>query len=151
MKIIKESKMITYPVSFYGKSQAGYGIKNPWDTSSSNMTSGCSVPVEFEGAGGSFSPEDYFLLSLQNCFVATFKVYSEYSKLIFETITITSELIVDKSEENKPIMKTIILHVELFHPSDEKKAHLLIKKTVENGFILQSVKTEIIVQTLFRY
>ena len=142
--------MISYPVSFHGASRANSGIQNEWKVTSSGLDTTCSVPKEFEGSGGAFSPEDFFLLSLQNCFVATFKVYAEYSRLSFDQLNVTGELIVDKNDNLKPVMKACKLIIELYNPSDKKKSDLLIKKTLENGFILQSVKTEIITQTIYR-
>jgi organic hydroperoxide reductase OsmC/OhrA len=136
--------MIAYPVSFYGQSNAQSGMQNKWTVMSSDFSSTCAIPKEFEGCGETFSPEDFFLLSLQNCFIATFKVYAEYSKLSFSNLQVSSELIVDKNEIQKPIMKSLKLNIQLTNTSDIKKADLLIKKTLENGFILQSVKTEII-------
>lgn len=142
--------MITYPVSFHGIGSTTSGIQTEWKVSSSNFETSCSVPKEFEGPGSAFSPEDFFLLALKNCFIATFKVYAEYSRLNFESLNIIGELIVDKNEQEKPVMKALKLKIELTNASDQKKALLLIKKTLENGFILQSVKTEIITETFFR-
>jgi len=136
--------MITYPISFFGKTEATAGIKKSWLSQASGFEIGCAVPKEFEGAGGNFSPEDFFLMALQNCFVATFIVYSEYSKLTFDQIKVKAELVVDKDEHQKIMMKKLHLKIELQNVSDLKRAQLLINKTIENGFILQSVKTEII-------
>lgn len=47
----------------------------------------------------------------------------------------------DKTEASNPTMKSLHLAITLTAPDNEKKAHLLIKKTMETGFILQSVKT----------
>lgn len=141
--------MINYPVSFQGSGNATPGIQNEWKVSSSDFDLTCSVPKEFEGSGKTFSPEDFFLLSLQNCFVATFKVYAEYSKLNFDFLDVSSELIVDKNEAQKPVMKKLKLQIDLTNVSDKKKSDLLIRKTLENGFILQSVKTEI--ETVVNY
>ena len=33
-----------------------------------------TIPSEFEGPGGGYSPEDFYALALLNCFGATFKV-----------------------------------------------------------------------------
>ena len=142
--------MISYPISFHGVSEANSGMQNVWTVSSSNFETSCAVPKEFEGCGGTFSPEDFFLLSLQNCFIATFKVYAEYSKLNFDKLHVTSELIVDKNDNNKPVMKTLKLKIEITNPSDQRKADMLIKKTLDNGFILQSVNTEIIPEICIR-
>lgn len=142
--------MITYPISFHGSSEATAGIQSEWKVNSSSFSATCCVPKEFEGSGSAFSPEDFFLLSLQNCFVATFKVYAEYSRLSFENLNISGELIVDKNEIQKPVMKALKLRIEISNPSDKKKADLLVKKTLENGFILQSVKTEILTEIFYR-
>lgn len=141
--------MITYPLSFFSSASALSGIKNNWEIEASGNKAMCSVPVEFEGPGGAFSPEDFFLLAAQNCFIATFKVYAEYSKLSFESLEVKSELIVDKNEENKPVMKTVKFFINVAGVSDEKKANLLIKKTFENGFILQSVKSQLVHEVIF--
>lgn len=142
--------MISYPLSFYGSSDAQSGIQTEWEVVASDLTTKCAVPKEFEGPGNAFSPEDFFLLSLQNCFIATFKVFAEYSKLSFDNLNLSSELIVDKNENQKPVMKQLKLKIELVSPSDKKKADLLIKKTLENGFILQSVKTEILAEVIYK-
>ena len=114
-----------------------------WETSSSSFKSFCAVPKEFEGSGTSTSPEDFYLMALQNCFMATFKVYAQYSKLSFEKLDVKTELIVDLNESKKPCMKEIQFKIDVFGASDLKKAQLLVNKTLENGFILQSVKTTI--------
>lgn len=141
--------MITYPISFHGESLAGQGIQSEWKVTSSSFKSNCAVPKEFEGSGKAFSPEGFFLLSLQNCFVATFKVYAEYSKLNFDFLKVTGELVVDKNESNRPVMKTLKLNIQITNPSDKKKSDLLIKKTLDNGFILQSVRTEIVTEVMY--
>jgi organic hydroperoxide reductase OsmC/OhrA len=136
--------MVNFPVAFIGQSQATSGIKTAWMTSASEGESACCIPPEFEGQGGNFSPEDFFLLALQNCFVATFKVYAEYSKLSFTNLQVKGELIVDKNDDGKPVMKDFNLMIEIDEVQDQKKALLLIKKTLSNGFILQSVKTNVV-------
>lgn len=135
--------MIQYPIQFFGQSDAGPGIQKSWSTESSGFATGCSVPKEFEGDGTFQSPEDYFLLAVQNCFIATFKVYAHYSKLAFNQLTVESELEVNKTETGNVVMKSVTLRIDLSGVSDEKKARLLVDKTLAQGFILQSVKSEI--------
>lgn len=135
--------MINYPISFYANAETHMGVEDAWQVEASDFKTSCSVPKEFEGGGEALSPEDYYLMALQNCFVATFKVYAKYSKLSFSQLQVKAELIVDKDQEAKPFMKTVKLDVKISEASDEKKAQLLYKKTLENGFILRSIKTEI--------
>jgi organic hydroperoxide reductase OsmC/OhrA len=135
--------MISYPVSFYASCESPDGIAEPWDIEASTYRASCAVPREFEGGGSAFSPEDFYLLALQNCFVATFKVFAQYSRLNFSKLVANARLVVDKDESGRPCMKAVVIDVTLEAPSDAKKAQLIFNKTLENGFILRSVKTEI--------
>ena len=135
--------MITYPVNFEASAQSQMGMKNPWIASASTLEVNCAVPREFDGPGGEFSPEDFFLLAVQNCFIGTFKVFAEFSRLHFESLNLNSKLVVNKDESGKPWMDSIHIKINISGLSDEKKLHLLINKTFENGFILRSIKTKI--------
>ena len=136
--------MTSYPISFFGSSSSAPGIAESWSTQASEFEIKCAVPKEFDGGGQGISPEDLYLLALQNCFLATFKVYAHYSKLSFKNVEVKCELVVDLDESKKPCMKKILMHINLISASDLKKAQLLVKKALDNGFILQSVKTKII-------
>lgn len=135
--------MLSYPITFNGSASATSGMKTSWEVEASGFSEQCCVPAEFEGQGGTFSPEDFFLLALENCFVATFKVYAEYSKLNYQALNLKSQLIVDKDESGKPMMSAVHFDIELTGVSDEKRATLLVNKTLDSGFILRSVKTKI--------
>ena len=136
--------MITYPIKFEASAESLSGMNVPWNITASSFDASCSVPESFDGPGGTFSPEDFFMMSLQNCFVATFKVFAEYSRLTYSTLKVDAQLIVNKDDSGKPWMETVNLKIKIQGVEDTKKAHLLVKKTLENGFILRSVKSEII-------
>jgi organic hydroperoxide reductase OsmC/OhrA len=133
--------MITYPISFEAKTKSACGIAGSWTTDSNGHCSSISVPPEFEGPGGALSPEDLFNHALTNCFVATFKVYAEKSKLTFERVEAESRLLVDLDESKKPVMKEFFLKAKILKPSNPEKATLLANKAAKSGFILNSVKT----------
>ena len=133
--------MIQYPIEFSSSTESMGGMTSLWKTASPDGASQCSIPKEFMGPGGALSPEDLFNHALTNCFVATFKVYAENSKLQFEKVTVESKLIVDLDERKKPVMKEFFLKAVISHPSNPDKAKLLAKKACESGFILNSVKT----------
>lgn len=135
--------MISYPISFYGESMTKPGIESPWLTRASGFEGTCSIPTSFEGPGTDLSPEDYFLLAIKNCFVATFKVYAAYSSLSYRQLHVTAELVVDKNDLGRPVMSSVRLNVELYHPSDLKKAQKIFDKAMASGPILCSVKTQI--------
>ncbi len=139
--------MFKYPMLFQAESSTQSGVQKTWTitskTSQDNWTATCAVPPEFNGPGGGFSPEDLFAQALTNCFVATFKVYAENSKLDYEGLNASSTLTVDLDENKKPVMKKLKLSVSILNPSNQEKAELLAKKSFQSGFILNSVKTEI--------
>jgi len=96
--------MIQYPLSFFASASSASGIQTLWDIESGGHALRCSIPPEFEGPGGAMSPEDLFAQALTNCFLATFKVYVEKSKLGFSEINAQTELIVDLDEKKRPVM-----------------------------------------------
>ena len=134
--------MIKYPLFFESETQASSGTRGTWVTRSQNHSSTCSVPEEFLGSGGALSPEDLFNHALTNCFVATFKVYAENSKLTFDSLSAQSRLHVEADDQKNVVMKSIHIHVKIKNPTNPDKALFLAKKAVSAGFILNSVKTE---------
>jgi organic hydroperoxide reductase OsmC/OhrA len=134
--------MTKYPVSFFAKAQAHYGIQSQWTVESLQLKTYCAIPREFEGPGAALSPEDLFAQSLVGCFIATFKVFAEKSKVDFKDIMAEAELIVDLNEERKPIMKTCTLHVHIIRSTRPDRVKTLADKAFSSGFILNSVKTE---------
>lgn len=136
--------MIQYPIEFKTVVEAPCGIQSNWKVRSVEYEVDCSIPPEFEGPGGAFSPEDLYAQALTNCFVATYKVYTEKSKINFESIKTTGSLIVDLDPETKkPIMKDFFLKVEINKPSNPERAKMLAERAFQSGFILNSVKTNL--------
>lgn len=133
--------MISYPMSFTGSASSESGIQSLWKFESQNHAGLCAIPPEFEGPGGAFSPEDLFAQALTNCFIGTFKVFAEKSKLSFETLNVQSELIVDLDDSKKPVMKKCILHVKFTGVENPTRLKLLAERVMSSGFILRSVKT----------
>ena len=81
-------------------------------------------------------------MALNNCFVATFKVYAERSRLQFLNIKIDSQLSVDRDETGSPIMKHIEMKIVLSGADTQKDlAERLLQKTSETCMVLNSTKT----------
>ena len=133
--------MITYPVHFHANGKASSGLANTWSNKAGPFETQCSIPAEFNGPGNALSPEDFFNQALMNCFIGTFKVIAENSKLSFQSLDCASELIVDKDESQKPVMKELTLHVQLKGVTDVEKAKRIAQRAFDTGFILNSVKT----------
>jgi organic hydroperoxide reductase OsmC/OhrA len=135
--------MIQYPIPFDTRAHAPGGLSAPWSAVSGEHTSTVTVPPEFAGPGGALSPEDLFNQALTSCFIGTFKVYAENSKLTYEAVEAEARLIVDLDENRKPVMKELHLRARIVKPSNRDRALLLARKALQAGFILNSVKTEI--------
>ena len=135
--------MTKYPVSFYVKAHSPSGIQSRWTMESLALSSTYAIPPEFEGPGVALSPEDLFAQALVGCFVATFKVYAEKSKIDFTDLKVEAELIVDLTEEKKPVMQKCNLHVNILGSSRPDRVKTIAEKAFNSGFILNSVKTEV--------
>ena len=136
--------MIHYPIQFKVKAEAVSGIQKAWSASAEGFPTPApvAVPPEFEGPGGGYSPEDLYAFALMNCFIATFKVISEKSKLEYVSIRTNGLLTVDRNESGVPWMKAFQLTVELAGANDVERAKRLLEKTSQSCMILNSVKTE---------
>lgn len=134
--------MFKYPFSFFAEVDAQSGIGSLWKSTSQKIQSTCSIPPEFEGPGGGLSPEDLFAQALGNCFVATFKVFVEKSKLNFSELSTKVELVVDLDESKKPVMRRCLLKVVVSGCDNPDRVKILAEKAFKSGFIINSVKTE---------
>ena len=138
--------MIQYPLKFKFTSHASSGVKSLW---SSNTQDGgnlaCAIPPEFEGPGGGYSPEDFFGLAVMNCFIATFKVIAERSKLLFLAIDAQGELTVDRDEKGAPWMSAMSVQIklQLEGGQDQGRAQHLLEKTAASCLVARSIKTDV--------
>ena len=139
--------MIHYPLTFKVSSSATSGALSTWDsvfyrTAGDPVQSLVSIPPEFEGPGGGYSPEDFYSLALINCFVATFKVIADKSKLNFKCLECHGLLTVDRDEKGVPWMSSFRLKGTLTGVADIERAKRILEKTSQSCMILNSVKTE---------
>jgi uncharacterized OsmC-like protein len=138
--------MIKYPLDFSVSTQSQSSISSVWSSEvgslSERRVATVAIPPEFEGPGGGYSPEDFYALALLNCFVATFKVIAEKSKLQYESIEGRGILQVDRNEKGIPWMKSFKMNFALVGAVDSERATRLLEKTSQSCMILNSVKTE---------
>jgi organic hydroperoxide reductase OsmC/OhrA len=138
--------MVHYPLLFKVSSHGPSGTSSPWQTgvpftAESGQPLTAAIPPEFAGPGGGYSPEDFYALALINCFIATFKVIAERSKLEYETIQASGTLTVDRDDQGAPWMKHFLLEVELGGARDPERAGRLLEKASQSCLILNSVRT----------
>jgi organic hydroperoxide reductase OsmC/OhrA len=134
--------MIQYPLKFSVRSESPSGIQSRWSTESQDAGKiTCAIPESFGGPGKGASPEDFFAFAVANCFIATFKVIAEKSKLEYQSLTIDSELTVDRDAQGAPWMASQHLVVTLQSPSDRERAERILTKTSQSCIVLNSIKT----------
>lgn len=136
--------MMTYPMLFKVTAEAASGIQTTWSTQSSSDSQKAlvAIPPEFGGPGGGFSPEDLYAMALTNCFVATFKVFAEKSRLSFGELKVQTTLSVDRNEKGQPWMAKAGLNIEINGVAQKETAQRLLEKTSQGCMILNSVLTE---------
>jgi uncharacterized OsmC-like protein len=138
--------MIQYPLDFKVSTKSEASVQSTWQSEVNSPTgklvSVVAIPPEFEGPGGGYSPEDLYSLALLNCFIATFKVIAEKSRLVFESIEGEGTLQVDRNESGVPWMKSFRMNFTLIGAADADRATRILEKTSQSCMILNSVKTE---------
>lgn len=135
--------MTKLPLEFWSEAKADKSFDQPWVISSGEMRASCSIPAEFGGAGGGFSPEDLFLQAAINCFIGTFKVVTKLSKFSFSELQVKGKLIVDKNEDHQIMMKSIALEINVTGVERPDRLETIVSKVIRDGFILNSVKSDI--------
>lgn len=131
------------PMDFFGKARALSGTQTPWDIESGSNKAVCCVPIEFNGPGTGFSPEDLFLQSIISCFTGTMKVFAENSKVKYAGFDVEGVLTVDKNTDNQIVMKHVLLKIYPKGLESLEKFKVLAEKAIKSGFILNSVKTQL--------
>ena len=132
----------TFAVESFGQS----GIASSWVNRLSDKH--CDdikmiIPVEFEGPGGTYSPEDLYALSLMNCYLATFKYIAEKSKLQYETIKGNAILNVDKGDRKALWMESVHIKIHLSGCANKERALAMMEKTKSQCMIINSVQTKV--------
>jgi len=131
------------PIEFSVSSSSTSGINTIWDAKFEKSSFKCAIPPCFEGPGNGASPEDLYALSLLNCFIATFKVIAEKSRLNYEKIEGKAKLVVDQDSNGNPWMANIILDYILFSPDNRSRAERILKKVETQSMVINSVKSKV--------
>ncbi len=136
--------MNQYPMAFNVSAEGTSGIQSAWTTHAEKYQHDIpmAIPPEFDGPGTGLSPEDLYALALQNCFIATFKVFAEKSRLVFNAINVNSVLEVDRDDKGRPWMARIHIKIKLTGVVQADNAKRILERTSQNCMILNSVNSE---------
>ena len=131
------------PMHFEVEAEGQSGMQNAFTARAHSLNPiTCAIPTEFGGPGRGYSPEDLFALSLVSCFIATFKVFAEKSKLTFEEIAVKAVLTIAKNQSGVLALTKLDIQVDLQAPSDHEKAMKLMHEADKYCLISNAVKVE---------
>jgi peroxiredoxin-like protein len=106
-----------------------------------------SVPPEFGGEGGMWTPEHLLLSAVASCFVATYRGMATKSNLDFQTIEITVEGVIEKQEGSLRFTRIILRPEALIgREEDRARASRLLEKAEQGCLIARSLSAEIEMQ-----
>lgn len=135
--------MIRFPVKTEVKATATQGVRTHWDAQAGTLPAiNSSIPPEFLGPGGGYSPEDLFAIALVNCIIATFKVYCEKFKLSFAELHAKAILTTDlQPSDNLIWMKHIEVFIDVTGSSDEEDIRRQLESAIRNCAVSNSIKS----------
>jgi organic hydroperoxide reductase OsmC/OhrA len=108
-----------------------------------------ATPPEFQGHEGMWSPEHYFVSSINACFMTTFLAISQMSKLEFVSFRAKAQGKLDRVEGQGLQITEIILRPQLVirYSRDLGRAGRILEKAEKNCLISNSVKTRVRLET----
>ena len=96
------------------------------------------IPPEFGGEFDGPAPENYYAVTLTNCFVATLKVIADNSDQAYEKVVASGTLKL-RPKDGSTVVDSFDLEVEFHVDSPDQKTESVLKMTRKNCFILNSV------------
>ena len=106
----------------------------------STLENGCKLevapPLNFDGPGDTWTPEEMLLGAVANCLVLTFRTIANASKLSWLEIHCHSEGVLDKVDRSVKFTR-IDTHAKLViaSESDREQAEKVLEKTERNCFV----------------
>ncbi|WP_461482350.1 OsmC family protein [Porticoccus sp.] len=110
----------------------------------STLENGCTLevapPLNFDGPGDTWTPEEMLLAAVANCLTLTFKAIANVAKLEWSEIHCHSEGVLDKVERSVKFTR-IDSHARLVIPAggDREQAAKVLEKTERNCFVSNSL------------
>lgn len=101
-------------------------------------------PVQFDGPGDRWSPEDLLVASVADCFILTFRAIAKHSKLEWTSLECDASGTLDK-DGRTTCFTAFAITAKLVVPegTDTEKAHKLLEKSEQNCLVTNSLKSEV--------
>lgn len=133
------------PMQFPAEARSEFGIEKDWAGRASvgapDLKFG--VPKEFGGPGTGLSPEDLFVSALVNCYIATFKVIAQNSKIQFARIEGSGVLTLDKDSGGETWFTSALLKFNVSGAANVERTQRLMERVSKQCMVINSVKTAV--------
>lgn len=133
------------PMQFPASAESKNGINVDWSAHASAGASdlACGIPKEFGGPGTGLSPEDLFISALLNCYIATFKVIAQNSKIEFASIAGSGVLTLDKDANGETWFTEALLKLQVTGAANAERTQRLMERVSKQCMVINSVKTKV--------
>lgn len=132
--------MVEYSEDYHAHATAS-DDSDQWTTDSRGEFE-VGIPAEFGGDFDGPAPENYYAIALTNCFVATFKVVAANSGVEFDEIVAGGTLKL-RPKDGTTVVDSFELDVELHTDAADRKSELVLERTRNHCFILDSVDFDV--------
>lgn len=106
-----------------------------------------TVPPEFGGETGFWTPEHLLLAAVASCYVATFRGMAGKSNLEFHAIEVSVQGVIEKQDGYLSFTKIILRpQVRLEREEDRERATRLLEKADHGCLIARSLASDIVLQ-----
>lgn len=103
-----------------------------------------NAPIEFDGAGDCWSPEDLLVAVVGDCFILTFRAVATASKFEWSKLVVTVGGKLDKADKGLQFTEfTIKATITTTAGVDEDMAKKLLHKAERNCLITSSLKASV--------
>jgi organic hydroperoxide reductase OsmC/OhrA len=128
--------MVAYSEDFHARAEST-DVGDSW-TAHSRGAFEVGIPPEFGGEFDGPAPENFYAVTLTNCFVATLKVIADNSDQAYEQVVAEGTLKL-RPEDGDTVVDSFDLDVEFHVDSPSRKTESILKLTRKNCVILNSV------------
>ena len=106
-----------------------------------------TIPPEFGGETGMWTPEHFLLAAVASCYVATFRGMADKSNLEFHAIAVAVEGVIEKQDGCLRFTRiTLRPEVTIDREADRERAGHLLEKAERGCLIARSLSAEFVLE-----
>ena len=127
-----------YQETTYGTARGNFAT-----TLRNDCTLEVAAPLNFDGPGNTWTPEEMLLGAVANCLALTFRSIARAAGLDWLEIQCTSEGVLDKVDKRVLFTRiSTLAQLTVAAGEDREKAEKLLRKAEENCFVSNSLSSE---------